>query len=59
MNREGDQAAVLHEVNVDVGVLEVLEEDAPHPILEADPVIVFLVLLLGLLIRPDLPPVVR
>ena len=59
VDRQRDDAAVFQQVDEYVGILEVLQEDAPHAIFKADAVVVFLIFLLGLFVRADLSPVVR
>ena len=59
MHRKRDDVAILHEVTVDVAILEILVENTPHPILQVNAVVVFQILGLCLLIRAHQPEIVR
>ena len=59
MHRKRDDIAVLHEIAVDVAVLEILVENTPHPILQVNAIIVFQILGLRLLVRAHQPKIIR
>ena len=55
MYRQRDEVAVLHEIAVDVPILEILVKDRPHPVFQMDAVVVIQIFRFDLFIRADQP----